>query len=124
MRRLCVADDTAKKWQYDLRMSRTERLLQLLQVLRRHRQAVSGQYLADELNISLRTLYRDIATLQGQGADIAGEAGVGYVLRPGYLIPPLMFSQTEMDALMLGMRWVSTFADASLSKRLLMRWRK
>jgi len=97
-------------------MSRTERLLQLLQILRRHRQAVSGQNLAQELNISLRTFYRDIATLQGQGADIAGEAGVGYVLRPGYLMPPLMFSQTEMDALMLGMRWGATFADASLSK--------
>ncbi len=97
-------------------MSRTERLFELLQILRRHRQAVSGQRLAEELGISLRTLYRDIATLQGQGADIAGEPGVGYILRPGFLIPPLMFSQTEMDAVMLGMRWVSTFADLSLSK--------
>ncbi len=98
------------------RMNRTERLLELLQILRRHRQAVSGQYLAQELHISLRTLYRDIATLQGQGADITGETGVGYVLRPGFLIPPLMFSQTEIDALMLGMRWVSTFADQSLAE--------
>jgi predicted DNA-binding transcriptional regulator YafY len=97
-------------------MSRTERLLELLQILRRHRRPVSGQNLAEELSISVRTLYRDIATLQGQGADIAGEPGVGYVLRPGFLIPPLMFSQTEMDAVMLGMRWVSTFADRSLSK--------
>jgi predicted DNA-binding transcriptional regulator YafY len=97
-------------------MSRTERLFELLQILRRHRYPVSGQNLAKELGISVRTLYRDVATLQGQGADIEGESGVGYVLRPGFLIPPMMFSQTEMDAVMLGMRWVSTFADRSLSK--------
>jgi predicted DNA-binding transcriptional regulator YafY len=97
-------------------MSRTERLFELLQILRRHRYPVSGQNLAKELDISVRTLYRDIATLQGQGADIEGEPGVGYLLRPGFLIPPMMFSQTEMDAVMLGMRWVSTFADRSLSK--------
>lgn len=97
-------------------MNRTERLLELLQILRRHKQAVSGQFLAQELNISLRTLYRDIATLQGQGADIRGESGVGYLLRPGFLLPPMMFSQAEIDALSLGMRWVSAFADRSLSK--------
>lgn len=97
-------------------MSRAQRLLEVLQILRRHRYPVSGQYLAEELDISIRTLYRDIAILQGQGADIAGEPGIGYVLRPGFLIPPLMFSQTEMDAIMLGIRWVSTFADRSLSK--------
>ncbi|RUZ94016.1 HTH domain-containing protein, partial [Mesorhizobium sp. M7A.F.Ca.CA.002.05.1.1] len=60
-------------------MSRSERLLDLIQCLRRHRRPVSGQALADELGISIRTLYRDIATLQGQGAPIEGEAGVGYV---------------------------------------------
>jgi len=95
-------------------MARTERLLTLLQGLRRRRGPVSGRVLADELGVSLRTLYRDIATLQGQGAEIEGEPGVGYVLRPGFLLPPLMFSQTELEALMLGMRWVSTFGDASL----------
>src|SRR5690242_7200915 len=73
----------------DARMSRAERLLGLMQVLRRHRQPVSGRALADEVGISLRTLYRDIAALQGQGAVIDGEPGVGYVLRPGFLLPPL-----------------------------------
>jgi predicted DNA-binding transcriptional regulator YafY len=97
-------------------MNRTERLLTLLQVLRRNRRPVSGQRLADELNISIRTLYRDIATLQSQGADIEGAPGVGYILRPGFFIPPLMFSQTEMEALMLGILWVSTFADRPLAK--------
>jgi biotin operon repressor len=66
-------------------MTRSERLLQLLQVLRRHRRPVSGQALADELGVSIRTLYRDIASLQAQGAAIAGEAGVGCVVGIGYL---------------------------------------
>ena len=61
-------------------MSRTERLLDLIQLLRRHRTPVTGPALADELGISIRTLYRDIATLQAQGADIQGEPGLGYVL--------------------------------------------
>ncbi len=95
---------------------RTERLLTLLQALRRHRQPVSGRSLADELGISIRTLYRDIAALQAQGAEIEGEPGIGYVLRPGYFLPPLMLSQTEIEALALGMRWVSTFADGPLAK--------
>ena len=66
-------------------MSRTERLLELLQILRRHRAPVAGSTLASDLNVSLRTLYRDIATLQGQGAEIEGEPGLGYVLRPGFM---------------------------------------
>ena len=65
-------------------MSRAERLLQLMQVLRRHRAPASGAALAGELGVSLRTLYRDIASLQAQGATIEGEAGVGYLLRPGF----------------------------------------
>jgi predicted DNA-binding transcriptional regulator YafY len=96
-------------------MSRAERLLQLMQVLRRHRFPVSGAVLAGELRISLRTLYRDIASLQSQGARIDGEAGLGYVLRPGFLLPPLMFSQEEIEALVLGSRWVADRADAGLA---------
>ena len=83
-------------------MSRTERLLDLLQILRRHRAPVSGATLAADLNISIRTLYRDIATLQGQGAEIDGEPGLGYVLKPGFMLPPLMFSIDELEALILG----------------------
>ena len=96
-------------------MSRARRLLDLLQALRRHRRAVRGQVLADSLGVSLRTLYRDIATLQAQGAMIEGEAGVGYVLRPGYTLPPLMFTPEEVEALVLGSRWVAENADAALA---------
>ncbi len=96
-------------------MSRAERLLDLMQILRRHRQPVSGPTLAAELGISLRTLYRDIATLQGQGAGIEGEAGVGYVLRPGFLLPPLMFTEEEVEALVLGSRWVVDRGDSRLA---------
>jgi predicted DNA-binding transcriptional regulator YafY len=96
-------------------VSRAERLLDLLQVLRRHRYPVSGATLAAELGISLRTLYRDIAALQRQGACIEGEAGLGYVLRPGFTLPPLMFATEEIEALVLGTRWVADRADTPLA---------
>lgn len=97
-------------------MSRAQRLLDLIQLLRRHRRAVSGAVLAEELEVSLRTLYRDIETLRAQGAHIDGEAGVGYVLHPGFMLPPLMFSEEEIEALVLGSRWVSERADGLLGK--------
>lgn len=97
-------------------MARSERLLSLLQILRRYNRPVSGARLAEELGISIRTLYRDIASLQAQGASIEGEPGVGYILRPGFMLPPLMFSQIELEALMLGFRWVSKFADEPMTK--------
>ena len=96
-------------------MSRAERLLQLLQVLRRYRRPVSGQALADELGVSIRTLYRDIASLQAQGAMIEGEPGVGYVMKPGFILPPIMFRSEELDALVLGMRWVADRCDKTLA---------
>ena len=95
-------------------MSRTGRLLELVQALRRRRRPVSGRALAEEVGVSLRTLYRDIASLQAQGADIVGEAGVGYVLLPGFLLPPLMFSEDEIEALVLGSRWVAKRTDDRL----------
>lgn len=95
-------------------MSRSQRLLDLLQELRRHRYPIAGNRLAETLGISLRTLYRDIATLQAQGAEIEGSPGVGYVLKPGFLLPPLMFSQEELEALVLGIRWVSKRGDPAL----------
>ena len=96
-------------------MSRAERLLELIEVLRRHRRPVSGRTLAAELDISIRTLYRDIAALQAQGAVIEGEPGVGYILRPGFVLPPLMFSADEIEALVLGSRWVSDRGDVRLA---------
>ncbi|HEV7289445.1 YafY family protein [Sphingomonas sp.] len=97
-------------------MSRAQRLLDLIQVLRQHRRAVAGAVLAEELGVSLRTIYRDIETLKAQRAHIEGEAGLGYVLRPGFMLPPLMFSEEEIEALVLGSRWVSERADGLLGK--------
>jgi predicted DNA-binding transcriptional regulator YafY len=105
-------------------VSRTQRLLDLIQILRRYRRPIAGALLAEELGVSLRTLYRDIETLKAQGAHIDGEAGVGYVLRPGFMLPPLMFSEEEIEALVLGSRWVSERADGRLGKAARNVWAK
>jgi predicted DNA-binding transcriptional regulator YafY len=96
-------------------MSRVDRLLELIAALRRRHFPVSGQTLAAELGVSIRTLYRDIATLQARGAVIEGEPGVGYILRPGFMLPPLMFSPDEIEALTLGARWVGDRGDPRLA---------
>ncbi|MGN6485799.1 MAG: helix-turn-helix transcriptional regulator [Thermomicrobiales bacterium] len=97
-------------------MSRSERLLDLMHLLRLHRAPVSGERLAEDLGVSVRTLYRDIATLQAQGADIVGTPGRGYLLKPGFLLPPLMFTEEEIEALVLGTRWVAARTDPALSR--------
>ena len=97
-------------------MSRAERLLTLIETLRRHRRPVGGAVLAQELGVSLRTLYRDIASLQAQGATIDGAPGLGYVLRPGFVLPPLMFAPDEIEALALGAQWVADRADERLGQ--------
>ena len=74
-----------------------------------------GAQLAEQLGVSLRTLYRDIDALRGQGADIAGDPGIGYLLRPGFLLPPMMFSEEELEAMVLGTRWVASHADPELA---------
>ncbi|MGG6896742.1 helix-turn-helix transcriptional regulator [Rhizobium sp. BR 315] len=96
-------------------MSQSQRLFDILQILRRHRQAVSGAYLAQQTGVSLRTIYRDIILLQSMGAEVEGEPGFGYVLRPGFMLPPLMFSEEEIKAIALGVQWVSRQTDEELS---------
>jgi len=96
-------------------MARSHRLFDLMQTLRRHRRTVSGGTLALELGVSLRTIRRDVATLQAMGADIEGEAGVGYILRPGFLLPPLSFTEEEIQALVIGAQWVSRQTDDSFA---------
>lgn len=96
-------------------MDKTERLFSLLDRLRRRRTPVSAETLAEEEGVSVRTIYRDVQTLIGLGAPIEGEAGLGYVLKSGFFLPPLMFSASELEALVLGARWVQTLADADLS---------
>ncbi len=97
-------------------MRRADRLLQLIQILRRHRRPVTGDVMAHELEVSLRTVYRDISTLITDGVPIRGEAGVGYVLGEGYDLPPLMFNADELEAVMLGLRWVARRGDADLAR--------
>ncbi|WP_158818138.1 YafY family protein [Methylocapsa sp. S129] len=95
-------------------MARTTRLLELLQILRGKTQPVTAASLAAELGVSERTLYRDVAELSAQGAPIYGEAGVGYVLRPGLFLPPLMLSDDETEAVVLGLRYVDQRGDGAL----------
>lgn len=97
-------------------MRRAERLLQLIQILRRHRRPVTGEAMARELDVSLRTVYRDIASLIADRVPIRGEAGLGYVLDEGFDLPPLMFTPDELEAVMLGLRWVAKRGDADLSR--------
>jgi predicted DNA-binding transcriptional regulator YafY len=97
-------------------MSRTARLFLLMDALRAHRRPVAAESLASELEVSVRTIYRDMQTLIGLGAPIAGEAGVGYVLTPGFFLPPLMFGADELEALVLGARWVQGQGDETLAR--------
>jgi predicted DNA-binding transcriptional regulator YafY len=97
-------------------MSRTGRLFQLMDALRGHRRAVTAARLAELLGVSERTIYRDIQTLAELGAPIEGEAGVGYLLKAGFFLPPLMFGADELEALVLGARWVRRQGDEALAQ--------
>jgi len=96
-------------------MRRADRLFLIIHALRGRRTALPARRLAETLNVSLRTVYRDVADLQVSGVPIEGEAGVGYVLRKGADIPPLMFNPEELEALVVGSRFVRAFAGARLS---------
>lgn len=97
-------------------MRRTERLFQIIQILRSTRSPITGRDIADELEVSLRTLYRDMAELTAQHIPITGEAGMGYVLDDGYDMPPLMLTADELEAAALGSAWVASEADPSLAR--------
>jgi predicted DNA-binding transcriptional regulator YafY len=97
-------------------LARSDRLMALTQILRRHRLPVTAAALAEETGVSARTLYRDIATLAASGVPVRGEAGVGYVLEAGFDLPPLMLSAEECEALMLGARFVRERGDAGLQR--------
>jgi predicted DNA-binding transcriptional regulator YafY len=86
-----------------------------MDALRRHRRPVTAAALADELSVSVRTVYRDVQALIGLGAPIDGEAGLGYLLRGGFFLPPLMFDNDEIEALVLGARWVEGQKDQALA---------
>lgn len=95
-------------------MKKSERLLQLITLLRGRRTSITAQQLAEKLDVSERTVYRDIQSLIATGVDIDGEAGIGYRLCPGDSLPPLMFNEHEIEALMLGIRLVKSWTDDQL----------
>lgn len=96
-------------------MRRADRLFLVIHSLQGHRTALPARRLAETLRVSLRTIYRDVADLQLSGVPIEGEAGVGYILRKGSDIPPLMFSAEEIEALVVGSRFVRAFAGEKLA---------
>ena len=97
-------------------MRRADRLFQIVQILRRGRHPVTAQAIAEELETSRRTVYRDIADLIGQRTPIRGEAGVGYILEDGFDMPPLMLTQDEVEAAVLGAQMVVARGDPVLSR--------
>ena len=96
-------------------MRPADRLFQIILLLRNGR-VVTAAALAEALEVSERTIYRDIADLVKSGAPIDGEAGVGYRLRRGYQVPPLMFAGDELEALVVGAKLVQAWGDSALGK--------
>jgi len=93
-------------------MRRADRLLQIVQILRRaNGQPVSAKQIAEELEVTQRTIYRDMVGLESINVPVRGEAGVGYVLEGGLDLPPLIFNSTELETLMLGARWAEAHGD-------------
>ena len=97
-------------------MRRADRLFQIIQILRRHQKPVTADAIAEELETSKRTVYRDIADLVGQRAPIRGEAGVGYILEDGFDLPPLMLTPDEIEAAVLGAQMVAARGDPVLRR--------
>lgn len=97
-------------------MNKAERLLKLLTLLQSRRRAITAASLAEKLNVSERTIYRDIQALELSGVPISGEAGVGYMLQAGSTLAPLMFNESELEALILGVRMVQAWGDSGLAE--------
>lgn len=97
-------------------MRRADRLFQIIQILRSAARPVTARGIAEELEVTARTVYRDIADLIAQRVPIRGEAGVGYVLERGYDMPPLMLTPNEIEAAILGAQWVAERGDPSLAR--------
>jgi predicted DNA-binding transcriptional regulator YafY len=97
-------------------MRRADRLFRIIQILRRKKRPTTANEIAGELEISLRTAYRDIAQLMADRVPIRGEAGIGYVLEGGFDMPPLMLTADEIEAAMLGAQWVMNRGDSELAR--------
>ena len=96
-------------------MRRADRLFEIVQILR-GRRLTTARYLAERLNVSDRTIYRDVQDLSLSGVPILGEAGVGYALEKGFDLPPLMFDYDEVEALLIGARMASAYGGKELAK--------
>ncbi len=96
-------------------MRRADRLFQIIQILRRSTRPVTAAALAAELEVSTRTVYRDMADLIGQRVPVEGEAGLGYLLGADYDLPPLMLTPDEIEAVALGAQWVAGRGDNVLA---------
>ena len=96
-------------------MRRADRLFQIIQILRRTTQPATAAALAEELEVSKRTVYRDVSDLMAQRVPIEGSAGLGYVLASDYDMPPLMLTPDEIEAVVLGAQWVAGHSDKVLS---------
>lgn len=94
-------------------MRPTSRLFKIMLIMGREK-VVTAKQIADQLEVSLRTVYRDIKAIAESGVPINGEAGVGYSLQRGFYLPPLMFTETEVQALALGAKMIQTYGDARM----------
>lgn len=96
-------------------MRKADRLFQLIQILRRTSRPTTAAAIAQELEVSKRTVYRNVADLIGQRVPITGEAGFGYILNPGFDMPPLMLTPDEIEAVVLGAQWVASHSDSPMA---------
>jgi len=97
-------------------MRRTDRLFEIIQILRSENRVVTAAEIADRLEVSIRTVYRDIQTLQSMRTPIEGEAGIGYLMRQGYDLPPLNFNVEEIEAIVVGLSLVAQTGDRGLQR--------
>ena len=97
-------------------LRRADRLFDIIRILRAASRPVTAAAIADELEVTVRTVYRDVATLQARRIPIEGAAGIGYVLRRGYELPPLMFTEDEAEAIAVGVRLLARTGDPGLQK--------
>jgi predicted DNA-binding transcriptional regulator YafY len=97
-------------------MRRADRLFDIIQILRTSQKPVTAAALAEELEVNVRTVYRDVATLQARRVPIEGAAGIGYVLRKGFDLPPLMFTTEEVDAIVVGAQMLKRIRDPQLQQ--------
>lgn len=97
-------------------MNRSIRLLNLLQILREQRYPITAQQLSEQLDISVRSVYRDIESLRDQGVNIEGSTGLGFQLKENFLLPPMSLDETEVEAVYLALQWAKSIPDQALQQ--------